>query len=277
MMVTLIMYIGPTVYENVFIPADALKGETLMRVAATTNFEPVPLPCGNSFIYGDVEDYAVIICDDADGDGTCTEDDCDDNNPDVPKDIGFFCDDGNPDTTGDFIQRDGCTCAGFYECAPFYELSGTINSGIFPVQDYVHADGQVSAGSTVNFIAGNHVDLLPGFDAKSDTGTEFDAYIQELCPANKQETDEEQIAIRNYPNPFIEQTTIEFELSKDTPVSLFVSDAIGRQVEVLLDNEAKVKGTHSATFDGGNYPAGMYYYTIQAGEYAGTHKMILIK
>jgi len=52
---------------------------------------------------------------------------------------------------------------------------------------------------------------------------------------------------------------------------------MGRQVEVLLDNETKVKGTHSATFDGSNYATGMYYYTIQAGGYSGTQKMVLIK
>jgi len=60
-------------------------------------------------------------------------------------------------------------------------------------------------------------------------------------------------------------------------VTLFVSDAMGRQIAVLLQQEAKSEGTHHITFDGNNYPAGMYYYTIQAGEYIGTQKMILIR
>ncbi len=268
---------GPTISENVFIPADALKGETRMRVVVSTDNESAPLPCGNDFIFGEIEDYTIIICDDADNDGICTEDDCDDNNPDIPEEPGFACDDGNPNTTEDFIQIDGCTCVGYYPCVPFYELSGTINSAIFPAQDYIHADGQISAGSTVNFVAGNHVDLLPGFDAQGSTGTDFIAFIQQICSANKQETDKQQIAIRNYPNPFTGQTTIEFNVSKDTPVSLIISDAMGRQVEVLLDNEVKTEGTHLTTFDGSNYPTGMYYYTIRAGEYTDTQKMVLIK
>lgn len=267
--------------ENVIIPANALPGTTRMRVAMKYSESGVtaPLPCEEGeYGLGELEDYAIIICStDADNDGVCAENDCDDNDPNIPAEFGISCDDGNPNTTEDRIQIDGCTCAGFYECVPFHELSGTINSGIFPVQDYIHADGQISAGSTVNFVAGNHVDLLPGFDAKGNTGTDLLAFIKEVCPANKQETDEEQIAIRNYPNPFTGQTTIEFELSKDTPVTLLVSDAMGREVEVLLDNKVTAAGTHLTTFDGSNYPTGMYYYTIQAGAYTSTQKMILIK
>jgi len=36
-------------------------------------------------------------------------------------------------------------------------------------------------------------------------------------------------------------------------------------------------GTHTINFDAGAYPAGMYYYTIQAGAYSGTQKMILMR
>jgi len=51
-------------------------------------------------------------CTDADGDGFCQEDDCDDNDPNFPKPAGTSCDDGNSNTINDEIQGDGCTCAG---------------------------------------------------------------------------------------------------------------------------------------------------------------------
>ncbi len=51
-------------------------------------------------------------CTDADGDGYCAADDCDDNNPNLPAAVGTSCNDGNPNTTGDQIQADGCTCEG---------------------------------------------------------------------------------------------------------------------------------------------------------------------
>ncbi len=51
-------------------------------------------------------------CLDADGDGVCAEDDCDDNDPDFPMTAGTACDDGDATTENDEIQSDGCTCAG---------------------------------------------------------------------------------------------------------------------------------------------------------------------
>jgi len=85
------------------------------------------------------------------------------------------------------------------------------------------------------------------------------------------------VDVRNYPNPFSTQTTIEFDLPKDIPVTLFVSDMTGKQIAVILDNEQQYAGKNQVTFDGSNYPSGMYYYTIQAGEYAATKKMVLTK
>ena len=49
---------------------------------------------------------------DHDNDGVCANEDCDDNNPNVPAAVGSSCDDGNPSTSNDVIQSDGCTCAG---------------------------------------------------------------------------------------------------------------------------------------------------------------------
>lgn len=51
-------------------------------------------------------------CPDADNDGVCAADDCDDNNPNVPTQPGTSCNDGDPDTVNDMILSDGCTCAG---------------------------------------------------------------------------------------------------------------------------------------------------------------------
>jgi|GEM_PF-4508422 len=58
-----------------------------------------------------IDNISVIVSDN-DGDGVCTAEDCDDNNPSVPITPGTSCDDGNPNTTNDEIQADGCTCLG---------------------------------------------------------------------------------------------------------------------------------------------------------------------
>ena len=54
-------------------------------------------------------------CTDNDNDGICVEDDCDDNNPNLPMTPGSTCDDGNSLTIEDVILADGCTCQGELE------------------------------------------------------------------------------------------------------------------------------------------------------------------
>jgi len=128
-------------------------------------------------------------------------------------------------------------------------------------------------GTEATYKAGQKIILESGFHAHN--GSKFHAFIGSCTTSNKEEiTNNEPISLRNYPNPFTGQTTIEFKLTKDTPVTLFVSDVTGRQIAVLLNNDEKTEGTHSVIFDGNNYPAGMYYYT---GEYYGTQKMVLAK
>ncbi len=51
-------------------------------------------------------------CTDADGDGFCAAEDCDDNNNQLPATPGTACDDADVNTVNDQIQADGCTCAG---------------------------------------------------------------------------------------------------------------------------------------------------------------------
>lgn len=101
-------------------------------------------------------------------------------------------------------------------------------------------------------------------------------YITVTCPSQKQATDDG-MNVDNFPNPFSENTTIVFDLPEDSPVTLFVSDMTGKRVAVLLDKEQQYAGANQVVFDGSTYPAGTYYYTIQAGEYTATKKIVLMK
>jgi len=145
-------------------------------------------------------------------------------------------------------------------CEEEYNLSGNINPQKYEAEDYIISDGQV----------------------QSDLNSTFEAFIAPCQTSSSSKSDayfdtDKMVAIRNYPNPFNGQTTIEFKLTEETPVTLSVSDATGRQVALLLNHEFRTEGVHLTTFDGSNYPVGIYYYTIQAGEYFGTQKMVLIK
>ena len=53
-------------------------------------------------------------------------------------------------------------------------------------------------------------------------------------------------------------------------------DILGREVKELV-NEQKATGTYSVEFDGSNLSSGVYFYTITAGKFSQTKKMILTK
>ncbi|MFT4663525.1 MAG: hypothetical protein ACI8YQ_003180 [Polaribacter sp.] len=71
---------------------------------------------GGEFGSADATSFCIALesnCTDADADGICVADDCDDNNNAVPAPPGAACDDGDPNTDNDEIQADGCSCAGY--------------------------------------------------------------------------------------------------------------------------------------------------------------------
>ncbi len=167
----------------------------------------------------------------------------------------------------------------------------------------ITTSGNVNAenGTRVTMRAGGAVCLTTGFEAQA--GSVFTAYtaaipcdniplnltqenqenVEETTLKNSAHTTDLEIAeyksmtVKNYPNPFTGQTTIAFDLPKDTEVTLFVSDMTGKQITRLLEHQPTLKGTHQVIFDGTAYPAGMYYYTIQAGNEVVTQKMMLMK
>lgn len=82
---------------------------------------------------------------------------------------------------------------------------------------------------------------------------------------------------QNFPNPFNPETKIRFELPKSESVTLKVYNSLGQQVAILANNEFTTAGYKEVTFNGANFPSGIYFYSISAGEYSQTKKMILVK
>lgn len=149
----------------------------------------------------------------------------------------------------------------------------------------------IESGVTMVYDAGRRVRLNPGFHAKR--GSNFRAFIEGCCgttsledrsdtSASEEEADltmppDTDFALYNFPNPFTQQTTIEYNLPNDSPVTLTVTDMAGKRLAVLVNHERQGRGIHTSAFDGTNYPAGTYYYTIQAGDFVKTQKMTLVK
>ena len=81
---------------------------------------------------------------------------------------------------------------------------------------------------------------------------------------------------QNFPNPFNPSTEISFNLPKQSFVTLKVYDVLGRNVAELV-NEEKSAGIYTVTWDANKSASGTYIYTITAGDFTQTKKMILIK
>ena len=86
---------------------------------------------------------------------------------------------------------------------------------------------------------------------------------------------------QNYPNPFNPVTSLRYDLPEDGLVNITVYDMIGRIVKTLV-NSPQTAGYKSIIWDATNnrnepISAGLYLYTIHAGKFRDTRKMVLLK
>lgn len=86
---------------------------------------------------------------------------------------------------------------------------------------------------------------------------------------------------QNYPNPFNPFTTLKYDLPKDEFVTITVYDMLGNLIKNLVNTNQssghKLVQWNATNNQGELVSAGMYIYTIQAGEFRQTKKMVLLK
>ena len=86
---------------------------------------------------------------------------------------------------------------------------------------------------------------------------------------------------QNYPNPFNPITSLRYDLPEDGLVNITIYDMMGRVVKTLV-NSSQTAGYKSIQWNATNdrnesVSAGLYLYTIQAGEFRQTKKMVFLK
>ena len=81
---------------------------------------------------------------------------------------------------------------------------------------------------------------------------------------------------QNYPNPFNPNTKIKFNLASNEFTTLKVYDVIGKEIATLVNNQMEA-GQYEVTFDASNLPSGVYIYSLNAGNFKETRKMILMR
>ena len=92
--------------------------------------------------------------------------------------------------------------------------------------------------------------------------------------------------LRNYPNPFNPETWIPYHLAEDADVSVTIYDVNGelvRTIDVGHQTAAKYATRSKAIYwDGRNLfgeqvASGIYFYSLSAGDFSATRKMVILK
>ena len=198
----------------------------------------------------------------------------------------------NRPISGTFVESEGTDNTTTNSYASFYATSVNAVSGAFgsiipnnltggiqrvevrsltdgTIANYAtDADGVWPSGAnTVNVIGGTTEIVL---DATTDLGfIASSVKTANIIPAGFSLS-------QNFPNPFNPTTNISYTLANENHVTIDVFDAKGQKISTLV-NDLKSAGTHSAIFNASNLPSGIYYYTITAGSFTETRRMVLLK
>ena len=81
---------------------------------------------------------------------------------------------------------------------------------------------------------------------------------------------------QNYPNPFNPSTVINFNLPRVSNVELKVYNLLGQEVATLVNQEMNA-GNHDVKFNASSLSSGIYFYTLKAGDFISSKKMLLLK
>ncbi len=116
-----------------------------------------------------------------------------------------------------------------------------------------------------------------GFSEKSPTTYAVQWFGADVVGVEETGTLPEAYALsQNYPNPFNPTTVISFAIPEQADVTLKVFNLLGQEVATLM-NGVRTAGTHEVNFNASSLSSGVYFYTIKAGQFTSTKKMMLIK
>ncbi|PIP13371.1 MAG: hypothetical protein COX49_02280, partial [bacterium (Candidatus Stahlbacteria) CG23_combo_of_CG06-09_8_20_14_all_40_9] len=121
------------------------------------------------------------------------------------------------------------------------------------------------------------------------TGTvyydDFEVRDVTVVPVGVEDEDDHEIVssrlLQNYPNPFVHETNISYQLPRDTHANLTIYDILGRKVATLLSGQQQA-GYYSIRWDGraenGERVAnGIYFYRLTTDDFQNTQKMLILR
>jgi hypothetical protein len=113
-------------------------------------------------------------------------------------------------------------------------------------------------------------------------GTSTRSQVIEVAVANAVVVPTSMALLPNYPNPFNPETTIAFDVSTESVVTLRVFDLTGQVVRTLIAGESFGAGRYESVWDGRSEAgvraaSGVYFYQLSTDGYSALRKMTLLQ
>ena len=106
--------------------------------------------------------------------------------------------------------------------------------------------------------------------------TTYDQYF--LDTVENEITNPSNFSISNvFPNPFNPTTNISFTVGNESPLSIQVSNIIGKQIDNIIDNKSYSPGNYTVQWNASEYPSGTYFIKLITTEGIEIKKTILMK
>jgi hypothetical protein len=87
---------------------------------------------------------------------------------------------------------------------------------------------------------------------------------------------------QNYPNPFNPTTTIQYDIPRQSVITLRIYNILGAEVTTLVDRRTVEQGVYNQVLNGNNLATGVYFYRLEAkglngASFVSVKKLLLMK
>lgn len=155
-----------------------------------------------------------------------------------------------------------------------FEIQRSVDNSNFVTVGFVKGSGTTTTRQEYSFIDKNLSNGIYSYRLKQiDFNGSFE--FSNVVEVDVRSLDN-YILEQNYPNPFNPTTNIGYILKEKTNVRVVVMNSIGEEIAVLV-NQTQEQGYHQLEFNASNLPSGIYFYSLQAGNFNETKKMLLLK
>ena len=136
--------------------------------------------------------------------------------------------------------------------------------------DHITASNVVERAAVATYTAGKAVVLQPGFEARAGS-----VFVATVAPVSAKQTEAgADLMVSAWPNPFQDQTTVEYKLPENSTVKHTLTDARGTVLRQNAPAETQPAGIYKIGVEGSNLPTGVYIYQVQTGTQTKTIRLL---